>query len=54
MRKPNSLADRVTKHVLEYLLNKFELKPGDINNIHLIITRAINKNTPKNPKNKAP
>jgi hypothetical protein len=45
MRKLNPLADKVTKHVLEYLLNKFDLKPGDINNIRLIITRAIVKNT---------
>ena len=45
MRKPNPLADKVTKHVLEYLLSQFTLKPGDINNIRLIITRALNKNT---------
>jgi hypothetical protein len=49
MRKPNPLADKVTKHVLEYLLNKFTLKPGDINDIRLIITRALAKNT-KNTK----
>ena len=59
MRKPNPLADKVTKHVLEYLLNKFHLKPGDIKNIHLIITRALNKNTKDTPiqipnKKKAP
>ena len=48
MRKPNPLADKVTKHVLEYLLNKFHLEPGDIKNIHLIITRALSKNSKEN------
>jgi hypothetical protein len=47
MRKPNPIADKITKHVLEYLLNRFQLGPGDINNIRLIITRALNKNTKK-------
>jgi len=45
MRKPNPIADKITKHVLEYLLNKFTLAPGDINNIRLIITRALNRNS---------
>ena len=45
MRKPNPLADKVTRHVLEYLLNKFDLKPGEINDIRLIIIRALEKNT---------
>ena len=45
MRKPNPLADKVTKHVLEYLLSQFTLNPGDINNKRLIIARALNKNT---------
>jgi hypothetical protein len=54
MRKPNPIADKVTKHVLEYLLNRFQLAPGDINNIRLIISKALSKNL-KNPKNiKAP
>jgi hypothetical protein len=44
MRKSNPLADTVTKHVLTYLLNKFHLQPGDINNIRMIITRSLNKN----------
>ena len=47
MRKPNPIADKVTKHVLEYLLNKFTLQPGDINNIRLIINRALTNNTKK-------
>ena len=50
MRKSNLIADKVTKHVLEYLLNRFELKPGDINNLRLIITKILNKNS-KNFKN---
>ena len=60
MRKPNPLADKITKHVLAYLLNKFHLAPGDINNIRMIITRALNKNTKdvippiNNKKNKGP
>ena len=60
MRKPNPLADKVTKHVLEYLLSKFHLAPGDINNIRIIITRSLNRNN-KQPivpeikkKNKGP
>ena len=44
MRKPNPLADKVTKHVLEYLLSKFHLAPGDINNIRMIVTRSLNRN----------
>jgi hypothetical protein len=62
MRKPNLAADKVTKHVLEYLLTRFNLQPGDINNIRMIITRSLNKNTKsqivlpelKNKKNKGP
>jgi hypothetical protein len=59
MRKSNPLADTVTKHVLQYLLNKFHLQPGDINNIRMIITRSLNKNTKIKPiqeikKKKAP
>ena len=60
MRKPNPLADKVAKHVLSYLLNNFHLKTNDINNIRLIITRALNKNTksndlpPVSKKNKGP
>jgi hypothetical protein len=50
MRKPNPIADKITKHVLEYLLNRFQLAPGDINNIRLIITKALSKNL-KNFKN---
>jgi hypothetical protein len=56
MRKPNPIADKISKHVLEYLLTRFELKPGDINNIRMIITKSLNKNTKPNntfiPKNK--
>lgn len=54
MRKPNSLADTVTKHVLEYLLNRFHLQAGDINNIRMIITRSLNRNNkqPIVPNNK--
>ena len=58
MRKPNPLADKVTKHVLEYLLNKFALQPGDITNIRLIINKALSKNTKQidffQKKNKGP
>jgi hypothetical protein len=49
MRKPNPIADKITKHVLEYLLSRFTLNPGDINNIRLIITRALNRNTKDTP-----
>ena len=58
MRKPNPTADKVTKHVLEYLLHKFTLEPGDINNIRMIITRSLNNNSkqdivlPQTKKNK--
>jgi hypothetical protein len=59
MRKPNPVADKITKHVLEYLLNKFTLSPGDVNNIRMIITRALNRNnkikiTPEIKKKKGP
>ena len=54
MRKPNPIADKVAKHVLEYLLNRFQLAPGDINNIRLIITKALNKNSKNLKINKAP
>jgi hypothetical protein len=60
MHKSNPLADKITKHVLEYLLNKFNLQPGDINNIRMIITRSLIKNNkqpivPKiNKKKKGP
>ena len=62
MRKPNPLADKVTKHVLEYLLTRFNLQPGDINNIRMIITRSFDRNTKpqinlpelKKKKNKGP
>ncbi len=43
MRKSNPTADKITKHVLQYLLNRFTLAPGDINNIRLIVTRALGK-----------
>jgi hypothetical protein len=45
MRKPNPIADKITKHVLEYLLNKFTLAPGDVNNIRMIITRTLNRDS---------
>lgn len=62
MRKPNPIADKVTKHVLEYLLTRFNIEPGDINNIRMIIAKALNKNTKsqivlpelKKKKNKGP
>ncbi len=59
MRKSNPIADNVTKHVLEYLLNKFTLSPGDVNNIRMIITKTINRNSKikpiiENKKKKAP
>ncbi len=59
MRKPNPVADKITKHVLEYLLNKFTLSPGDVNNIRMIITRTLNRNSKikpiiENKKKKAP
>ena len=62
MRKPSPLADKVTKHVLEYMLTRFNIEPGDINNIRMIIAKALNKNTKsqivlpelKKKKNKGP
>jgi hypothetical protein len=62
MRKPNLTADKVTKHVLEYLLHKFILEPGDINNIRIIINKTLTNNTKpqinlpelKKKKNKGP
>ena len=62
MRKPNPIADKVTKHVLEYLLTQFHLQPGDINNIRIIINKTLNNNTkeqkklpePKTKRTKAP
>ena len=59
MRKPNPLADKVTKHVLEYILTQFDIKPNQINDIRLIITRALDKNTksqivPQTKKKKGP
>ena len=60
MRKSNLIADKITKHVLQYLLTRFNLQPGDINNIRMIITRSLNRNS-KQPivpdikkKNKGP
>ena len=50
MRKSNPLADKITKDVLEYLLSRFNLAPGDINNIRQIITKSLIKNF-KNFKN---
>jgi hypothetical protein len=47
MHKPNLVADKITKHVLEYLLSRFHLKPGDINNIRMIISKSLVKNTKK-------
>ena len=49
MRKPNPIADKITKHVLEYLLNKFALSPGDVNNIRMIITGTLNRNSKIKP-----
>ena len=49
MRKPNPIADNITKHVLQYLLTKFTLAPGDVNNIRMIITRALNRNNKVKP-----
>ena len=62
MRKLNPLADKVTKHVLEYMLTRFNLQPGDINNIRIIINKTLTNNTKqeiklpelKKKKNKGP
>ena len=61
MRKPNPTSDKITKHVLEYLLTRFNLTAGDINNIRFIITQATHKHQikpnlqdNKKKKNKGP